>query len=242
METRKNFLSNNAEISLRLLYSGHLKSEEIPNTFFGEEEKQTLVSLNLIAEVAPNSYQLTENGIEVIETGKFIIKYPLHNEGVVMNFVDILNSYSKEALRALGLSIINTETYKRWGRFNNVTLLEHLQDTVFYYNSFEHPTTRINLYKDEIAKTKSTYEKVLMLELEKIKRFILHKPIRLCVNKDGERVELIEYISIHEAKVKEGEKEILVSFDDLSYALTSYHIEDIINQYYSTNKNKPNFD
>ena len=233
----KSFLSNNEEIVLRLLYSGNLKSSEIPKVYFGEDEKETLVVLKLIMQNSQNEYVLTDSAIEVIEKGKFIIKYPLHNEqGVVMDFVGILNSYSKEGLAALGLSIINTESYTRWGKYNNLALYAALQNTMFYYNSFEHPVARIAIYQEEIQKAISNLEKVLALELAKIKPFTLPKPVSLNVNSTGETIYLVEYINELEGKIRVGTTETLISFNDPMYSLTNYHIEAIVKQYYSKNR------
>lgn len=233
----KNFLSNNEELVLRLLYSGQLKSSEIPKIFFGPDERDTLIALKLIMQIDSNEYVLTDTALEVIEQGKFIVKYPLHNEqGVVMDFLGILTSYSKPALTALGLSIINTETYKKWGKYNNVTLLAHLQDTMFYYNSYEHPLKRIAIYQEEIQKAHSNLEKVLTVEIAKIKPFTLSKPVSLGVNNAGETIYLIEYVNVVEGKVLEGQKETIISFTDPMYSLTTFHVQEIIQQYYTKNK------
>mgnify|MGYP003442914483 CR=1 FL=1 len=147
-----------------------------------------------------------------------------------MAFVGFLNSYSKEGLAELGLSIINTESDTRWGKYNNLALYAALQNTMFYYNSFEHPIARIAIYQEEIQKAISNLEKVLALELAKIKPFTLN------VNSTGETIYLVEYINELEGKIRVGTTETLISFNDPMYSLTNYHIEAIVKQYYSKNR------
>ncbi len=229
----QNKLSNNEELVLRLLYSGKLDSTTIPEIFFGTTEKDTLIRLNLLELTGEGKYILTTKARETIETGGFIVKYPLHNEeGVVMNFVDILNSYSKEALKALGLSIINTESYKRWGKFNNINLSAALKETIQYYNSFGHPLSRIDNYRDEILEAESTYEKALIVELSKIEPFKLVKPVPLGVHANGNTINLIELISPNTGIIKQGTLKMSVRFSDPQYKLTTYMMHQLLHQYY----------
>ena len=85
-----------------------------------EKTKLNLMNLGLIQLAAPGVYRLTSKGNTTIEQGGYIIKYPMTAEnGIVLNFRAILEGYSSSALHALGLSIINTESYKRWGKHTN---------------------------------------------------------------------------------------------------------------------------
>ena len=61
----------------------------------------------------------------------------MHNEeGVVLNYKDVLQSCSLKSAKALGLSIINTQFYKKWGKYNNLVLLKELDQTKDYYRNF----------------------------------------------------------------------------------------------------------
>lgn len=229
----KSKLSNNEEIVLRLLYSEQLNSADIPFTFFGVEEKENLIRLKLINLIEKGKYGLTAKAIEIIETGGFIIKYPLHNEnGVVMNFVDILQSYSKPALKALGISIINTKSFKKWGKFNNLKLFEELKEVIQYYDNFEHPTNKIKKYHNNIIEAQSIYEKVLIMELAKIASFKLINPLPLNMFYDENPIKLIEFKDLKEGTIKQGGLEILISFEDPQYKLTTIMMHQIIQQYY----------
>jgi hypothetical protein len=229
----QNKLSNNEELVLRLLYSGHLDSKNIPEVFFGPEEKENLIGLGLLEMQGSGKYILTDKALETLETGGFIVKYPLYNEqGVVMNFVDILNSYSKDALRALGMSIINTESYKRWGRHNNLALFKLLKETINYYDSFSHPLSKLDTAREYIIEAQSNYEKTLLVELAKIAPFKLLKPVILGTHSNGTPIRLIEFVSDKEGVVREGALEVNISFDDPQYRLTSHMMHQIIRQFY----------
>lgn len=86
----------------------------MPDDLFTDENRDELMSLNLIMRTGENEYSITQKATAIIETGGFIIKYPLADDkGNVSNYNDTLKNMSETALRALGLSIINTETVKR---------------------------------------------------------------------------------------------------------------------------------
>jgi hypothetical protein len=134
----ENKLSNSEIIVLRLLYSKEIISSEIPEIFFSELEKINLLELELISfNNDLDQYELTEKAVNIIETGGYIVKYPMHNEeGVVLNYKDVLQSCSLKSAKALGLSIINTQFYKKWGKYNNLFLFKELEQTNHYYRNF----------------------------------------------------------------------------------------------------------
>ena len=106
-------LTKQQELLIRLLDYG-TNSSMLPDDLFTETNKEELLSLNLIIKIGENDYSITQKAKTIIETGGFIIKYPLADDkGNVSNYNDTLKNMSETALRALGLSIINTETIKR---------------------------------------------------------------------------------------------------------------------------------
>jgi hypothetical protein len=237
----ENKLTNNEVITLRLLYSNQILSKDIPPFFFGEDEKNNLTDLGLIEIVEDGKYELTEKAITAIETGGYIIKYPLANEdGVVMNYKDVLESCTPSSAKALGLSIINTQFYKKWGKYNNMILLRELEETRDYYRKFEHPIATIEAFRNDIDQAKSRYERAINSELLKIKDFELSKPLRIGITADGKRIELVEIINNKTAKFKIDDSELVTANynTDTDFYLSSQHKHQIIRQFYIM-KSKP---
>lgn len=236
-------LSNNEIIVLRLLYSKEVISSEIPQTFFSDVEKERLTELDLIIFNKENDqFELTEKAINVIETGGYIIKYPMHNEdGVVLNYKDVLDSCSSKSAKALGLSIINTQFYKKWGKYNNLILYKELEQAKDYYRNFEHPIAKIESFKSDIDLAESKYERVLQSELVKIKDFQLSKPLLIGITVDGHKIELLKLIDSKTGlfKIGNGEPIVLNTNDNVDFYLSKSHKHQIIRQYYVM-KSKPN--
>jgi hypothetical protein len=236
-------LSNNEIIAIRLLYSEQINSNDIPESFFDDKEKNNLLELGLIEyNDDTDQFVLTEKAVTVIETGGYIIKYPMHNEeGVVLNYKDVLQSCSAKSAKALGLSIINTQFYKKWGKYNNLILYKELEQTKDYYRNFEHPIAKIEAFKADIDTAESKYEKVLQYELIKIKDFYLMKPLLIGITIDGQRIELIKVIDYRTGLFKIGDNEpmIMNTNDNIDFYLSKSHKHQIIRQYYIM-KSKPN--
>jgi hypothetical protein len=240
----ENKLSNNEEIVIRLLYTQRILSSEIPPIFFGEDEKKNLLELGLITleeDSEIESYVVTEKAANIIETGGYIIKYPLHNdEGVVLNYKDVLNSCTPKSARALGLSIINTQFWRNWGKTTNMILHKELQDSIDYYRTFDHPISKITSYKNDIDLATARYEKVIDFEFNKIKDFDLIKPIYLGSNVHNQKIELKKIINPKTGLFKIGTTDdVIVNFDDNNdFYLSKNHKYEIIRQYYIM-KSKP---
>lgn len=232
----ENRLSNSEIIVLRLLYSKEIISSEIPEIFFSELEKINLLELELISfNNDLDQYELTEKAVNIIETGGYIVKYPMHNEeGVVLNYKDVLQSCSLKSAKALGLSIINTQFYKKWGKYNNLVLLKELDQTKDYYRNFEHPIAKIESFKSDIDLAESKYEKVLYSELIKIKDFELSKPLLIGITIDGHKIELLKLIDSKTGLFKIGNNDpmILNTNDNYDFYLSKNHKHQIIRQYY----------
>ena len=227
-------LTDKEEIVIRMLNMGKL-SKDIPADILDKETKDRLLGLDMIGLNTPGNYILTKKAVGVLETGGFIVKYPMTTEdGVVLNFNRILTGYSTDALKALGLSVINTGAYKRWGRYNNVALYSIMKDTMAFYAKFDHVTTRLSSYLSKILEAQSDYEKILNVELSKISNFKLLKPITLGTkSSNGSPIILTEFISPKEGIVGGGSMGIPILFDDPEYTLTPYMKDDLIRQYHS---------
>jgi hypothetical protein len=236
-------LSNNEIIVLRLLYSKEVISSEIPVSFFSSNERNNLLNLDLIIfNEELDQFELTEKAINVIETGGYIIKYPMHNEdGVVLNYKDVLDSCSSKSAKALGLSIINTQFYKKWGKYNNLILYKELDQARDYYRNFEHPIAKIESFKIDIDIAESKYERILQFEMIKIKDFTLSKPLFIGITIDGHKIELLKIIDSKTSLFKIGNNEpiILNTNDNIDFYLSKNHKHQIIRQYYIM-KSKPN--
>jgi hypothetical protein len=238
----ENKLSNNEIIVIRLLYSGQILSTEIPESFFDDKEKTNLMELGLIDHnEETDQFALTEKAVNIIETGGYVIKYPMHNEeGVVLNYKDVLNSCSTKSAKALGLSIINTQFYKKWGKYNNLILYKELEQTKDYYRNFEHPIAKIEAFKADIDTAESKYEKVLQNELIKIKDFELSKPLLMGITIEGHKIELLKVIDSKSGLFKIGDNQPMVinTNDNIDFYLSKNHKHQIIRQYYIM-KSKP---
>lgn len=236
---KRHKLTNNEEIVLRLLFSGKMNSLSIPEEFFGEEEKEGLTGLGLLSLNPDATYTLTEKAMEAVASGGFIVKYPLHDEqGVVMNFVDILNSYSNQALKALGKSILSTEIYKRWGKQNNEDLLQALKESAQYYSNFEHPVTTLANYSKETCEAQSNYEREVKKEFSRITLFTLKYPISLGLDSAGNFRFLVEYLGSNKGHVLVGNTILLIDFNtDSDYIMTTHVKHAIVEQFYE-NKSK----
>jgi len=227
----KDKLTNNEELVLRLLYSNKMKSKDIPVSLFDVEEKDRLLGLKLLTLMPDGYYELTNSAISIIENGGFIIKYPMFSEqGVVLSFAETLKSYSKPALKALSSNILSTKVYKIWGKDNNIKLYEALKDTMKYYDTFGHPLTRAEKYRNNISEAQSEYEKLLLVELSKIEPFKLTKPISLGMQSNGVVAKLIEFIDIDKGVVIENTRCSTIEFIHLSYRLTPFIMHEILQQ------------
>lgn len=226
-------LGNNEELVLRWLYSGFESSKSIPQHFFGEKEKENLLQLKLISLDSQGFYHLTPKAVEVLENRGFIIKYPLHDEnGVVMNFVSILNNYSDKALRALGLSILSTESYKRWTKKVNNKFFEALKESMHYYNSKEHPLTRLDIYHKAALEAETIYISVLDAEVAKITPFKLANPI-LLGHQDGKEVKILEVTDSNEYTVQKGDIAMSYSQGNSGLIMTSVVKMQLIRQFFA---------
>lgn len=231
IKTTRDKLSVKAEIIIRMLYLG-FPSKDLPPDVFNEREKEHLIALKLIT-LSTQGWILTKKAITAIETGGFIVKYPLTTEkGVVLNFIEVLNSYSKDAAKALGLSVLNTRIYERWGKDINNTLYDVMKNTQDYYASHMAVSTRMDTYLDRVRAAQSDYEKLLDTELDKIEQFKLLKPIKLGLNGTGNVMLLTEYISPKEGILGNTGLKLPVPLDDPKYALTTYMKHELISQYY----------
>lgn len=206
-----NKLSNNEMIVLRLLYSKQVTSSQIPKVFFDVAEKDNLVSLGLIALKPDNEYVLTEKAINVIETDAFIIKYPLATEkGTVLNYKDVLNNMSSSAARALGLSVINTDFHKKWGKQTNTLLYDKLKETMLYYRDFNHPLSIIYDYEADVIKADEAYSNELHKQLARVDSIVImeNSDINLVDLTTGETLKLISYHPINKIQVLNSKKEL----------------------------------
>lgn len=235
-------LSNNEILVLRLLYSKQLESDTIPSIFFGKEEKERLTDLALLDLDLDKKYRLTDKAIKLIEDGGYIIKYPLSTEeGTVLNYKEVLNQMSPKAARALGLSIVNTEFYKKWGKHNNLTLLNLLQDTISYYRSFDHPVSKIEQYQEDVKTSQSNCDRAIHSEFQKIENFLLIKPIKLGVDSNGKKMKLVKILSKNKAEVIIGDSKesIIININDSELILTSNDKTNIVRQYYLSKSRQP---
>ena len=235
-------LTNNEEIVLRMLYSNYYTSKDIPGHFWGPREKDNLISLNLVELHTNGLYTLTEKAYDVLKTKQFIVKYPLSTEGgIVLNYNDTLKQFSPKASKALGLAIINTEFYKKWGKHNNLQLLSLLNQTKFYYRSTAHPISRIEQYRDDIIFAKSNYEQALNIEMRKIKDFSLLKPLHLGFNSDKKWVQLVKIINSKTgAFLLDRTENVVKQFSDTDYYLSLNTMHNIIRQYHTAKSNANN--
>lgn len=231
-------LTKEEELTIRLLESNIVSSKQIPIEIFGEKEKAKLQDLNLI-QIKDNEWILTQKAVDLIEEGGFIIKYPLHDgKGNVLNYNDVLNTMSKNAARALGRAIIETMAYTKFGKSINLSLLSELKESKQYYRSKQHPISKIKGVQEDLNEAQSDYERVLDIELSKIKEYDLFNPIKFGII-DGYKTELVKLINsdrgLFKITILNKEEE-----HDLKgvYKLSNYYKFQIITQYWRSKSSR----
>lgn len=122
----------------------------------------------------------------------------------------ILNNTSDA--RAVGEKIIKDELYKKWGKSNNIKLLKILQESIDFYRTKIHPTSRLDEYNLDVSRAISKYYTVVDEECFKINNYKLVKPVKVYSN-NTYRFELLEikdkdnwYFVKHENKTGKKEK------------------------------------
>jgi hypothetical protein len=237
MTHNDNKLSNNEEAVIRLLYSETKTLQEI----FTPQVRERLIDLNLINLKSDGTYNITDKALSIIENGGFIIKYPLSTDtSVVMNFRDTLLNMSKPALKALALSIKNTEVYKQWGKFLITEFYHIFKDSIEYYKTFDNPLTRLDWYKSNIEDTEALYERQVNIEFSSIENFDLTYPIDVRKDDIGRQVTLTKIIDnkTGEFLIAASREPIVVNFDYSNYYLPLSTKHKIIKQYYTSSKKK----
>ena len=226
----ENKLSNNEIIVLRMLYSGLIESHNIPKCYFDVKEKDNLCRLDLIELTSSQRYILTKKAINMLTTGGFVVKYPLSTDkGNVSNFKNTLQDMSPKASRALGLSIINSEFYKKWGKNTNYDLYNKIEESIEYYRKFDHPLTRLKSYLLDVEDKIDKYNQVLLEEFDKVINFDLVQPIQIYYNN---RMYLL-------TRIQNGSKSLTIQYNNESINckledlnLNTKVIHDIIGSYY----------
>lgn len=227
-----NKLSNNEELVVRLLYTNQYDSDMIPSSIFTEGVKERLLDYNLIVLNTDGKYILTGKAKEIIETNGFVVVYPLANEqGVVTDYNKTLESMSNDAIKALGLSIINTRQFTRWGKLVNIMLYNNLISSFEYYRNHEHPIEAISQYKLDVDMAQGRLDRELDKLFRSVKNYRLPKPIKIAMV-DEDTVYLTEIISHIEFKIKVGNKEQIVNNAGGLYYISSGVKELIIKGYY----------
>ena len=246
-------LHNDQELILRLLHahSSEKDHEAINARIHKPENYDILLEMGLLGEEQEGdtiTFFLTEKGKKLIEEGGYVIKYPLASEaGTVNNYITVLNSLEKSAARALGKSIIKTEVHKRWGKQNNLELLQVLQNTADFYRTFDHPVARLDALSNDISKAESKLDRALVEEMAKIENFSLPKPINLGLNSLNEKVKLVGIegngIAIYDvsdadgAQLKPAVKGNYLT--DAKFFIPSYIKKLVIREYYMSKSKQP---
>jgi hypothetical protein len=117
-------------------------------------------------------------------------------------------------------------------------LCDILGETKEYYRNSAHPISRIEQYRDDIVIAESNYERVLNVELRKIKDFTLFKPLTLGYNSDRQRIQLKRVLNKSEGEFSLDDDIVVIkNFSDNDYYLSNNIKHNVVKQYHNARSN-----